>query len=102
MHYDIKKSGERIRQLRTKAGYTQETLAEELSIDRSLLSHMEAGRRGCSIDMLIRISEFFNVSLDWIILGREDRTLLRSRSNELLKTDISELVDHLNALKERL
>lgn len=102
MHYDIKKSGERIRQLRTEAGYTQETLAKELSIDRSLLSHIEAGKRGCSIDMLVRISEFFNASLDWIVLGREDKALLTSRDNNLLKTDISELIDRLNALKEQL
>ncbi len=45
MHYDIKQSGARIRQLRIHSGYTQEMLAQELNIDRSLLSHVEAGKR---------------------------------------------------------
>ncbi|WP_366800484.1 helix-turn-helix transcriptional regulator [uncultured Oscillibacter sp.] len=49
MAYDIKKSGARIRQLRIQGGYTQEKLAGVLNIDRSLLSHIEAGKRGCSV-----------------------------------------------------
>jgi transcriptional regulator with XRE-family HTH domain len=68
--YDMKKSGERIRQLRNKHGYTQEALAKKLGIDRSLLSHIEAGKRGCSVDLLVQLSEFFNVTLDLLVLGR--------------------------------
>ena len=68
--YDMKKSGERIRQLRNEHGYTQEALAKKLGIDRSLLSHIEAGKRGCSVDLLVQLSEFFNVTLDLLVLGR--------------------------------
>ena len=71
MAYDIKQSGERIRQLRIQSGYTQEKLAGVLNIDRSLLSHIEAGKRGCSVDLLIQLSDFFNVSLDLLVLGKE-------------------------------
>lgn len=72
MAYNIKESGARIRQLRIQNSYTQEKLAGALNIDRSLLSHVEAGKRGCSIDLFVRLSEFFNVSLDLLILGEED------------------------------
>ena len=68
--YDMKKSGERIRRLRNEHGYTQEALAKKLGIDRSLLSHIEAGKRGCSVDLLVQLSEFFNVTLDLLVLGR--------------------------------
>ena len=69
MTYDIKKSGERIRQLRIENGYTQEALAKKLRVDRSLLSHIEAGKRGCSVDLLVQLSDLFGVILDLLILG---------------------------------
>ena len=102
MNYDMKKSGERIRQLRIKNGYTQETLAEKLDIDRSLLSHVEAGKRGCSVDLFIRISDFFNVSLDLLIMGRNQILLSEANDRNLLKTNIAELIDCLEAFKKKL
>lgn len=95
MTYDIKRSGERIRQLRIQYGYTQEKLAGELNIDRSLLSHVEAGKRGCSVDLLIQLADIFDVSLDLIILDKE-----KSRSQ--LKADITELISRLETLKREL
>ena len=95
MTYDIKKSGERIRQLRIQYGYTQEKLAGELNIDRSLLSHVEAGKRGCSVDLLIQLADIFDVSLDLLILDKE-----KSRSQ--LKADITELINRLETLKREL
>ena len=44
MTYDIKKCGERIRQLRIKNGLTQEQAAGVLNIDRSFYSRIEAGK----------------------------------------------------------
>lgn len=101
MAYDIKGSGARIRQLRIQNSYTQEKLAGALNIDRSLLSHVEAGKRGCSIDLFVRLSEFFNVSLDLLILGEED-AIPNPNSREQLKADISELIDLLDAFKKKL
>ena len=95
MTYDIKRSGARIRQLRIQYGYTQEKLAGELNIDRSLLSHVEAGKRGCSVDLLIQLADIFDVSLDLIILDKE-----KSRSQ--LKADITELISRLETLKREL
>lgn len=45
MNYDIKASGVCIRKLRIHRGYTQEMMAQELSIDRSFLSHIKAEKR---------------------------------------------------------
>ena len=98
MFYDIKKSGERIRQLRKQGGYTQETLAKELGIDRSFLSHIESGKRGCTVDNFIQLSALFHISLDWLILGRERN----DKDNTQLKKDIKRLVDSLEKFKELL
>lgn len=101
MAYDIKQSGERIRQLRIQSGYTQEKLAGALNIDRSLLSHIEAGKRGCSVDLFIQLSGFFDVSLDLLILGKQPTASDKS-DKTILKSDIAELIRHLEAFKEKL
>ena len=101
MLYDIELSGERIHKLRIQSGYTQEKLARALNIDRSLLSHIEAGKRGCSVDLLIQLSRFFDVSLDLLVLGKE-KTAPGDNKRKLLKSSIAELINRLEALKDSL
>ena len=98
MTYNIKQSGERIRQLRIQSGCTQEKLAKELNIDRSLLSHVEAGKRGCSVDLFVRFSNYFNGSLDLLILGKDQPV----QDQQRLKADIVELIDRLEEFKGKL
>ena len=102
MYYDTEKSGEQIRLLRMKSGLTQEKLASALNIDRSLLSHVEAGKRGCSVDLFVRLSDFFGVSLDLLILGKEQITSLDTKDKAMLKTGIEMLVEQLEAFKKKL
>ena len=102
MIYDIKRSGAYIRRLRIQHGYTQEGLAGELNIDRSLISHIEAGKRGCSVDLLVRLSGFFGVSLDLLILGKEQNAPSNSAGRKQLKADIAELIEHLEAVQSAL
>ena len=101
MAYDIKQSGERIRQFRIQSGYTQEKLAGVLNIDRSLLSHIEVGKRGCSIDLLIQLADFFGVSLDLLVLGKENAVSGESK-RKLLKSDLTKLIERLEMFKESL
>lgn len=101
MNYDMKQSGERIRQLRIQSGYTQEKLAGVLNIDRSLLSHIEAGKRGCSVDLFIQLSGFFDVSLDLLVLGME-KAVPSETNRKLLKSDLTELINRLEMFKESL
>ncbi len=95
MIYDMEKSGERIRQLRIQNGYTQEELAGVLSIDRSFYSRIETGKKGCSIDLFIHLSALFNVSLDYLILGRYHIAEPTNADKIQLKEEISRLTIHL-------
>ncbi len=99
MYYDIKQSGERIRQLRIQSGYTQNELAENLNIDQSYLSRIESGRKGCSVDLFVQFSELFHVSLDVLILGLETADAERRVQ---LKANITRLIDQLSQLKKQL
>ena len=43
----------------------------DLCISREALSYYENGKRSPDIDMLILLSEYFNVSIDFLITGKE-------------------------------
>ena len=98
MFYDQEKCGARIRQIRKQNGYTQELLARELDIDRSLLSHIESGKGGCTVDNFIQLAVLFHVSLNWLILGKEHG----DQSNAQLKKDIKRPVESLEKFEESL
>lgn len=55
MNYDMIRSGKRIQQLRMEKGYTQDELAVALNINRSFLSRIESGKKGCSVDVFIQL-----------------------------------------------
>ena len=62
---------DRIHFLRKKAGVSQAQLAEELNITPSAEGMYEQGRRIPSLEILIRLSTIFDVSLDYLITGSE-------------------------------
>ena len=98
MHcYDMEKSGERIRQLRIKSGYTQEKIAGILNIDQSYYGRIETGKRGCPVDLFVQLSDLFGVSLDFLILGNSDEANVMQ-----MKSDIDKLVERLERFKASL
>ena len=71
--YDLKESGKRIAKLRNDKGLTQAELAEELNINAKTISKVERGVIGFSVDNLIRLSEYFNVELEYLV-GHSEQT----------------------------
>lgn len=57
--------------LRMQNKLSQAQLAKQLNISPSALGMYEQGRRVPSLDMLIKLSEYFHVSLDYLITGSE-------------------------------
>ena len=57
----------RIRELRLEKGLTIKALATELNIKESTLSKYERAEREPSIEALILLSGFFNVSVDYLV-----------------------------------
>lgn len=59
----------RVRELRKKSGYSQQELAALLvNINQSSLSQIERGRQGSnSLDNMVQLSRFFNVTVDYLI-----------------------------------
>ncbi len=102
MNYDMKQSGTRIQNFRIQYGYTQEELAKAVNIDRSFLSRIESGKKGCSVDLFIQLAELFRVSLDELILGMKSESCPLAESKEQLNSDIAALVDHLKRFQSKL
>ena len=102
MYYDTKESGERIRQLRLKYGYTQEKTAVMLNIDRSFFSRIESGKKGCSIDLLVQISVLFHSSLDYLVLGNPFGKPMDTANRTQIENDIAKLIEHLEQFKDSL
>lgn len=61
--------GHRLRDLRIKQGYTQEILAEKLELTRQSVSKWEAGQVLPEPETLMKISDIFNVSIDYLLKG---------------------------------
>ena len=60
-----------LRKIRKKKGYSQLKVAMDLNISREALSYYENGKRSPDIKMLIRLSEYFGVSIDYLITGKD-------------------------------
>lgn len=58
---------ERIRNLREDRDLTQKQLATELNCSQQVYSNYELGQRDIPTDILIKLSEFYNVSTDYIL-----------------------------------
>ena len=57
--------------LRKKSGLSQSQLARKLNISASTAGMYEQGRRTPSLDVLISMANLFDVSLDYLITGKE-------------------------------
>jgi len=56
-----KQLGEKVRKARTKAGFTQEKLANKAGLHRTYIAGIETGRRNISVKSLEKIAKALDV-----------------------------------------
>lgn len=95
MRYSAEEIGDRIQKLRKEHNITQEYLADELGISLNHLGRVERGKKGASVDLLIEMSEYFNVSADYLLLGKPD-------NNREIKDTIHKVVTQLRELEKMI
>ena len=61
----------RLFECRTKAGLSQKALGELVGLTDASVNMMERGKRAPSFDVLLQLSDYFHVSLDYLC-GRSD------------------------------
>ena len=99
LYYNQTASGARIRELRIAKNFTQDDLAEHMNVSHGFISLIESGKKGCSVDVLIALSNLFGVSIDYIVLGTVTYTAPDSAA---LKADIQALIGQLEKFREQL
>ena len=57
----------RLKELRKSRGYTQISLQMQTGIEQALLSKFETGERVPPTETLIRLADFYKVSIDYIL-----------------------------------
>lgn len=93
------KVGKRLKQLREELNMTQKELADKLSISRAAVGLYEQGKRNVDNDTLLKLSEIFNVSADYLLGNTDIKTPVDKISSAL--SDDPDLLAFWNTLKER-
>lgn len=75
--------GERLKELRRKKRLSQEKLANEMNITQKAISNFETNTTPLSMEYIIKFSEYFNVSCDYLIKGLDSRSMLKELCNNI-------------------
>lgn len=60
-----------LKQIRKQKSYSQQKVAMDLNISREALSYYENGQRSPNLEMLVSMSNYFHVSIDYLIKGKD-------------------------------
>ena len=74
---------DRLKALRTEHGWSQAELAERIDSDARQVSRYENGKVAPGLEAVIRISETFNVSVDYLVIEDAARRPLHAPENAL-------------------
>ncbi len=94
---DQKKIGSFLKELRNQKGLTQEKVAEKFSVSSRTVSRWENGNNMPDLDILIEISDFYEVDLREILNGERKS----ENMDKELKETVLQAVDYTNTETER-
>ena len=90
--------GNRLKELRQRAGMTQKQLAEKLGVTSSVVSYYELSERNPAPDVVVKLASIFHVTADYLLgIEHENRktldllqhtaSVLRSKKQRAKKQD---------------
>ena len=59
--------GKKIRQKRLQTGLSQDVVSEAIGLSESFYGHIERGDRRLSVESLMKIADYFDLSLDFLL-----------------------------------
>ena len=63
----------KLRELRKNCGLTMKELGAEIGVAESTISQYETGKRQPDYETLLKLGEFFGVSVDYLLTGDENK-----------------------------
>ena len=91
--------GQKIKELRLSKNLKTQDLAVKVGVNQSSISNYESGLRTPSLEVLIRLAEFFEVSLDYLLDHNPDQKLYKEIEAALV--DEPQLLEAFEEMKER-
>lgn len=79
----------RLRELRKKRGLTMKELGSIMGVAESTISQYETEKRQLDYEMLLKMSSFFDVSVDYILTGIEQKREPSSKKAGLSNAEIT-------------
>ena len=73
--------GDNLRTIRKEKGISQEDLAGLLNVSRQAVSKWEQNNGYPEMEKVIQLAEAFNISLDYLILGRREEKKINNRTS---------------------
>ena len=89
---------EKLKELRSSRGLTQEELAEVLFVSRTAISKWESGRGYPGIDSLREISDFFSVTIDELLSGEKLVSIAEKENKSNMQSLCSILIGAIDLL----
>lgn len=93
-----------LKQLRSERGITQEQLASEIGVERSSIGKYESSKKPIipSSDVLIRIANYFDVSIDFLLENNGAKKTDSPESEPAPKSDSDDMLQKINASLPKL
>ena len=92
---DVIMINEKLKELRKNFNISQVTLAKELGVSKQCVSNWEKDNILPSIDMLIKIAKYFNVSTDYLLGLEPNKTLDVSKLSNVQIAHLKLLINDL-------
>lgn len=89
--FNTKECGLRIRNLRTANGLKQIELCDEVYMSERNFRRIERGETPLTVELAVKLADFFPVGLNYLILGETD-------NNMVAKREILQVISDLTAI----
>lgn len=95
MGFDREAYAARIKSLRKNRKLTQEQLAERMNVSGTYIAKIENGKQTGSVELTVDFSEFFDIPLDYLLLGKGYQASDRKSGLRMVIAFLSELEETL-------
>lgn len=102
------KLSEQISLLRTKNGWTQQKLADELQVSKQSISYWETGRKAPKMKKIEEMARLFNVSVSYILDGKSNstynstaETIAAHLDGELTEDELQKVLEYVDFIKHQ-
>jgi len=96
--------------LRTKAGLTQQQLADKLNINRSSISTCETKPSVAPLDVLLKLIDYFKISMEDILEQNEEKNIISEQKAtyadknihhhfDIIRKSLDKIRDHLTKVE---